>query len=135
MNPLLRTQAWHVPKPLDVAGMRAAARQFLGTRDFKSLAANRNYEMESTVRTLSRCDVKRSGSLITLVIEGDGFLYKMCRGIAGTLVQLGLGKIGAQAIPEILEGRDRRLAGMTAPAHGLVLWKVYFGGKVRRPAP
>jgi tRNA pseudouridine38-40 synthase len=132
MNPLLRTQAWHVPKPLDVAAMRAASGSFLGRRDFKSFAANRNYEMESTVRTLWRCDVKKAGPLLTFVIEGDGFLYKMCRGIAGTLVQLGLGKIGPEALPAILAGKDRRLAGMTAPAHGLVLVKVYFKSRKNR---
>ncbi len=48
--------------------------------------------MESTVRTLARCEVKRSGPLLTFIIEGDGFLYKMCRGIVGTLVQVGPGQ-------------------------------------------
>ena len=65
----------------------------------------------------------------TFIIEGDGFLYKMCRGIVGTLVQVGQGKIAAEEIGKILAGRDRRLAGMTAPACGLVLWKVHYGAK------
>jgi tRNA pseudouridine38-40 synthase len=129
MNPLLRLQAWHVPKLLNLAAMRVAARGFLGRHDFKSFAASRNYEVESTVRTLSRCDLKRSGELLTFIIEGDGFLYKMCRGIVGTLVQVGQGKIAAAEIKRILATRDRRVAGMTAPAHGLVLWKVYYSGK------
>jgi tRNA pseudouridine38-40 synthase len=133
MNPLLRGQAWQVPRPLNLAAMRAAARLFLGRRDFKSLAASREYEAESTVRTLRRCDVKRSGALITVIIEGDGFLYKMCRGIVGTLVQVGQGKIAADEIKQILAGKDRRLAGMTAPAHGLVLWKVFYKSKVQGP--
>ena len=102
------------------------AKLFLGKHDFKSLAASRNYEPESTVRTLTRCDVKRSGSLLTFTIEGDGFLYKMCRGIVGTLVQIGQGKIPADSIKKILRQKDRESAGMTAPAHGLVLWKVYY---------
>jgi tRNA pseudouridine38-40 synthase len=129
MNPLLRAQAWHVTRPLDIVSMRAAAREFLGTHDFRSLAANRGYEVESTVRTLTRCEIRRRGALLTIVIEGDGFLYKMCRGIAGTLVQVGLGKIGARDIGRILAHRDRRVAGMTAPAHGLVLWKVLYPRK------
>ena len=126
MNPLLRHQAWHVPQPLDVAAMRSAAKTFLGKHDFKSFAATRNYEMESTVRTLRRCDIKRSGPLLTFIIEGDGFLYKMCRGIVGTLAQLGRGKFTKSDLKNMLDARDRRAAGMTAPAHGLVLWKVFY---------
>jgi tRNA pseudouridine38-40 synthase len=137
MNPLLRRQAWHVPKPLDLAAMRTAARRFPGRRDFKSFAATRNYKMESTVRTLTRCDLKRHGPLLTFIIEGEGFLYKMCRGIVGTLVQVGQGKIAPGGIKAILKSKDRRVAGMTAPAHGLVLWKVFYGTKAgrKRPAP
>jgi tRNA pseudouridine38-40 synthase len=131
MNPLLRRQAWQVPRPLDLAAMRAAARLFPGKHDFKSFAATRNYETDSTVRTLRRCDLQRRGPLLTFLIEGDGFLYKMCRGIVGTLVQVGQGKIAAADIKRILETRDRRVAGMTAPAHGLVLWRVYYCKKVR----
>lgn len=126
MNPLLRLQAWHVARPLDLAAMRAAAKFLPGQHDFKSLAAARGYEMKSTVRTLRRCDIKRNGPLLTVVIEGDGFLYKMCRGIVGTLVQAGQGKIAPGAMAEILRRQDRRAAGMTAPAHGLVLWKVFY---------
>jgi tRNA pseudouridine38-40 synthase len=126
MNPLLRHQAWQVPLPLDLAAMRSAARLFLGKHDFKSLAATRSYEMESTVRTLTRCDLKRNGQLLTFTIEGDGFLYKMCRGIVGTLVQVGQGKIAVDEIKKILARKDRRAAGMTAPAQGLVLWKVFY---------
>ena len=133
MNPLLRHQAWHVPRALDLRTMRDAARLFLGTHDFKSFAANRNYEVEMTVRTLTRCDIRRTGPMLTFIIEGDGFLYKMCRGIVGTLVQVGLGKFPADQIQQILEKRDRRVAGMTAPAHGLVLWKVFYRKKNKTP--
>jgi tRNA pseudouridine38-40 synthase len=126
MNPLIRATAWHVPKKLDLAAMRVAARQFVGKHDFQSFAANPGYLKESTVRALRRCELRRSGPLLTIVIEGDGFLYKMCRGIAGTLVQVGLGKFPADGIGAMLARRDRRVAGMTAPAHGLVLWKVFY---------
>ena len=126
MNPLLRTQAWHVPGTLNLAAMRAAARHFVGRRDFRAFTANPGYERESTIRTLTRCEIRRSGPLLTFRIEGDGFLYKMCRGIVGTLVQVGQGKIAVDDIRRILIRRDRRLAGMTAPACGLVLWKVAY---------
>jgi tRNA pseudouridine38-40 synthase len=126
MNPLIRGTAWHVPRALDFPAMRAAAALFVGKHDFKSFAASRNYEMESTTRTLTRCNFKKNGPLLTFIIEGDGFLYKMCRGIVGTIVQVGLGKFPADEIKPMLAQKDRRVAGMTAPAHGLVLWKVFY---------
>jgi tRNA pseudouridine38-40 synthase len=133
MNPLLYQRAWHFPVKLDPALMRAATRTFLGRHDFKSFAGTREYEMKSNVRTLSRCDIRKSGPLYTFTIEGDGFLYKMCRGIVGTLVQVGQGKIPLAEVATILTSRDRRVAGMTAPAHGLVLQEVYYKNKKRRP--
>jgi tRNA pseudouridine38-40 synthase len=136
MNPLLRHCAWHVPRALDAAAMRRAAALFIGEHDFQSFAANPGYRKSSTVRRLTRCTVRSSGPLFTFIIEGDGFLYKMCRGIVGTLVQVGLGKIKAEDIRQILSHRDRRVAGMTAPAHGLVLWRVNYsptGGATRNP--
>ncbi len=126
MNPLLRQQAWHVPMPLDLAAMRVATKRLLGRRDFRSFAATHTYEIEDTVRTLTRCDLRRSGPLLTFIIEGDGFLYKMCRGLVGTLVQLGRGKFTDADLEKMLAAKDRRVAGMTAPAHGLVLWKVFY---------
>lgn len=135
MNPLLRHRAWHVPVPLDVAAMRSAAPLLLGRHDFRSFAAAHSYAVADTVRTLTRCDLRRQGPLLTFLIEGDGFLYKMCRGIAGTLVQLGRGKFTAADLKRMLAAKDRRVAGMTAPAHGLVLWKVFYrksGGRSPR---
>ena len=126
MNPLLRATAWHVPRPLDLKALRAAAPLFVGRHDFQSFAANPGYAKATTVRTLKRCEVKKSGAQLTFIIEGDGFLYKMCRGIVGTLVQVGLGKFPAAEIKTMLAQRDRRVAGMTAPAQGLVLWKVFY---------
>jgi tRNA pseudouridine38-40 synthase len=126
MNPLLQNRAWHFPVKLDLAKMRAAAKLFIGKHDFRCFAGTRSYEMKSNVRTLTRCDIKKSGAQLTFIIEGDGFLYKMCRGIVGTLVQVGQGKIPLARVEEILASRDRRVAGMTAPAHGLVLWKVFY---------
>jgi tRNA pseudouridine38-40 synthase len=126
MNPLLRRAAWHVPVKLDAGQMRAAAKLFVGKHDFQSFAANSGYRKENTVRTVSRCEVKTSGPQITVIIEGDGFLYKMCRGMAGTIVQAGLGKFPPGQIRTMLAQKDRRVAGMSAPAHGLVLWKVFY---------
>jgi tRNA pseudouridine38-40 synthase len=129
MNPLLRTSAWHVPRRLNVPLMRRAASRFAGRHDFRAFAANPGYAKASYVRHLWRCEVRKSGALLTFVVEGDGFLYKMCRGIVGTLVQAGLGKFAPDSVPELLAKKDRRLSGMTAPAHGLVLWKLFYKRK------
>lgn len=126
MNPLLRTQAWHVPRALDLPAMREAAPLFIGRHDFRSFTANRGGELKDAVRTLSRCELQRRGPAITLIIEGEGFLYKMCRGIAGTLVQIGEGRFPPQEVKIMLSRHDRRVAGMNAPAHGLVLQKVFY---------
>jgi len=134
MNPLLRHSAWHVPRPLNLRAMQSAGELFEGRHDFKSFAANPGYARASTVRTLTRCDLRRGGPLLTFIIEGDGFLYKMCRGIVGTLVQVGLGKFSADEIRTMLARKDRRVAGMSAPAHGLILWRVSYGKRSTKPA-
>jgi tRNA pseudouridine38-40 synthase len=126
MNPLLRGRAWHVPGKLDYAAIKRAARLFVGERDFRSLSANRRGELDDAVRNVTRCSVARSGPQITFVIQGDGFLYKMCRAIVGTLVQLGQGRFSEAAIREILASEKRAAAGVTAPAEGLVLWRVIY---------
>jgi tRNA pseudouridine38-40 synthase len=131
MNPLLRHSAWHVPRLLDIAAMRKASRHFIGKHDFAAFTANTRYDKGSTTRTVIRCDLKRQGPLLTFIIEGDGFLYKMCRGIVGTLVQVGQAKLAPDQIKTMIAKKDRRLAGMTAPAHGLVLWKVFYRQKSR----
>lgn len=126
MNPLLRNQAWHVPRPLDAAAMRAAAAHFVGRHDFRSFTANRGAELLDAVRHLTRCELRGRGPQFTFLLEGEGFLYKMCRGIVGTLVQIGEGRLAAGEVPQMLACHDRRVAGMNAPAHGLVLWKVFY---------
>lgn len=128
MNPLLRHVAWHVTRPLDLDRMRAAAARLPGRRDFAAFTTNPGYARASTVRTLHRCDIIRRGPRLTFILEGDGFLYRMCRGIVGTLVQVGLGRFRPEDLAIMLEARDRRLAGMTAPAHGLMLHSVRYPG-------
>ncbi len=126
MNPLLIGRAWHVPSSLDVQLMDKAANLFIGKKDFKSFATTREYEMETTVRRLTRCDVRKRGAKLTVAIEGEGFLYKMCRGIVGTLARVGHGKLVQKDIRTIFQKRDRRVGGMNAPADGLTLMKVKY---------
>jgi tRNA pseudouridine38-40 synthase len=129
MNPLLNKQAWHVPQKLDWKAMRSAARLLEGRHDFKTFAGTRSYEMESTVRTVTRCHLQRRGALLTFIIEGDGFLYKMCRGIVGTLVQLGRGRFDEAGLRRMIAARNRQEGGMTAPAHGLFLCQVFYSAR------
>jgi tRNA pseudouridine38-40 synthase len=126
INPIMRGLTWHVPVKLDVGKMKRAARHFLGRQDFRSLATKQDYKISNTTRTIYRCDVRASGPHVTYVIEGDGFLYKMCRSIVGTLCLVGQGKLETDAIPKLLAQKARQYAGMSAPAHGLTLHKVYY---------
>ena len=98
---------------------------FAGRKDFKSFATTREYEMETTVRRVTKCEVRRRGRA-GRGYRGRGFLYKMCRGIVGTLVQVGQGKLTQKEIRQIFRKRDRRVAGMNAPACGLTLVKVDY---------
>ena len=126
MDPLQHNTAWHVPRELDFERMQRGARHFVGKRDFRAFAVKREYELRSTVRTVTGCKIHKKDSMLTWVIEGDGFLYKMCRGIVGTLVEVGTGKLKPGDVRDILKSRDRARAGVTAPPHGLVLWKVHY---------
>jgi len=126
MNPLRRHDAWHVPRPLDLDAMKQAATHFIGRMDFRAFTSNRGGELLDSTRTLTRCEVRKQGPLITFIIEGEGFLYKMCRGIVGTIVQAGEGRFFPDDISSMLAGKDRRNSGVNAPAHGLVLWKVTY---------
>ena len=111
---------------LDLVKMKRAARYLLGRHDFRAFATQ-SRGRENTVRTIRRIEVKSSRGNIGIEIEGDGFLYNMVRVIVGTLVQVGLGKMPPSRMRQILSSRDRRTAGPTAPAAGLVLLKVDYG--------
>lgn len=126
MDPLSRDRRWHVPQRMDITAMREAAGFLTGSHDFRAFTAKRDGLLGDPVRTLTRCGIVKKGSELTFVVEGSGFLYKMCRGIVGTLVQVGLGKFTPLDVAAILASRDRREAGVNAPAHGLVLWRVFY---------
>ncbi len=126
MNPLLHHRAWHVPQELDLVNMRDAAAVLTGTRDFRAFTSRRDGSLAVSTRTLTRCEIRRSGSLITFILQGDGFLYKMCRGIVGTLVRTGRGLMTPDEVRQVLVDPGTRTRGVNAPAHGLVLWKVSY---------
>ena len=117
--------AWHFPYSLDVDEMKKAAEAFLGEHDFIGFAAS-GFTVKTTVRTIYSLDVERDGDLIKITVTGNGFLYNMVRIIAGTLAFCGCGKLDAGDMPEIIASRDRKRAGITAPASGLYLEEVFY---------
>jgi tRNA pseudouridine38-40 synthase len=128
LPPLENGRAWHVRDPLDDVVMVAAARSFVGKHDFASFAANRGAPVADTVRAIHQVRVRRSGSLLSVEFEGDGFLYKMVRMMVGTLVQVALGKASPDEIQSRLRHPRHRLshARNVAPAAGLFLLRVRY---------
>ena len=133
MDPLSRHLAWHVPGKLDHAAMLEAARALVGHHDFRAFTSMRGGTLKDPCRTLHRCVVRRSGPENLVLLEGSGFLYKMCRGIVGTLVQTGEGRFTPAEVANMLVPGKIRRAGMNAPAHGLVLWRVRYPRAKKTP--
>ena len=123
--PFKRHFAWHFPHPLSFDAMQKAAPFFLGTHDFKALYNANEPRPTDMICTLHRLDIFQSEHDVRFEIFGNHFLYKMVRNIAGTLVYIGAGKIPAEEAPLLLKQRDRTRTGITAPAHGLLLKKIY----------
>jgi tRNA pseudouridine38-40 synthase len=125
-SPLRERFAHWVPQPLDAGAMGQAAASLVGTRDFRSFQAAGS-DVEQTVRTLFRAELLgEPGGELALELEGDGFLRHMVRNVAGTLIEVGLGRRPPESLPALLEARNRDLAGPTAPPQGLVLVHVGY---------
>lgn len=122
---IYRDMEYHFPIKLDVKKMRDAAKLFEGEHDFKGFKAS-GTSSKSSVRTIYKADVKQDGDRIYIELTGNGFLYNMVRIISGTLLDVGLGKIDVNDIPQIIDSKDRKRAGKTLPAHGLCLVKVEY---------
>lgn len=118
--PLERNTSYFYHYPLDVAKMQQAAAYLVGEHDFTSFSSV-HAQTNTFVRTIYSLDVSKDGDMISIRITGNGFLYNMVRIIAGTLIQVGAGMIEPEYMKAILAGRDRELAGPTAPAHGLTM--------------
>lgn len=110
---------------LDVEKMKEACQYFIGEHDFASFCAAGS-QVESTVRTIYDLHVEKMGELLTISVTGNGFLYNMVRIIAGTLMKVGSGHILPEEIEGIIDGKDRSLAGPTAPAKGLILVQIRY---------
>lgn len=124
-SPLVHNRAWHIPAPIDLNAMNAGAAFLQGTHDFSAFRSSGS-DVESSLRIVSRAECVRRGEMIFFDIEADGFLRHMVRALVGTLVEVGRGKREAGEFPSILESRNRKQAGMTAPPQGLFLMEVRY---------
>jgi tRNA pseudouridine38-40 synthase len=124
-DPFAIHTVWHVRKPLDVAAMREAAKHLVGHLDFESFRSV-YCQASHGRRYLWKIDVAKIGDLIKVDVRGNAFCHNQVRIIVGTLVDVGMGRIGASNVSRVLEARDRKLAGRTAPASGLTLEQVYY---------
>lgn len=115
----------HSIYPLNDSLMRQEAGALIGTHDFAAFAASGS-AVRDTVRTVWRADVTRNGNDVMLIVEGNGFLYNMVRIIAGTLRDIGAGKLAPGALARAIETGNRLDLGVTAPAHGLTLMEVFY---------
>lgn len=124
-DPFSYGRAYFFPKKLDAEIMNEAAQYLVGKHDFKAFMASGS-KIEDTVREIYSCSVTREGDNITVSVRGNGFLYNMVRIIVGTLIAVSDGKIEKTDIAKIVESKDRKNAGPTAPAEGLYLYDVKY---------
>lgn len=135
---LMRNTAYFYPFPLDVRLMQREAKALLGRHNFRAFCASGS-GAKNTTRTINNISIKKlssqpsalsrqlkDSSLVIIDIEADGFLYNMARNIAGTLIEIGKGKLPGGAMKRIISLQNRTYAGPTAPAHGLCLIKVRY---------
>jgi tRNA pseudouridine38-40 synthase len=121
-----KNYAWFISAPLDIMKMNAATSFFKGMHDFTSFCAVHN-DAPDHIRTIIDIGVKKSEEgIIEIEVEADGFLRYMVRNIVGTIVCVGNGKYQPEDIIKIMEAKDRRCAGIKAPAHGLFLKEVKY---------
>ena len=130
-DPLLATQAWWVPEPLDVRAMQAACDPLLGEHDFAAFcrkpAARRDGTTPGTTRRVVDAEWEAGADgVLYFWIEANAFCHQMVRSIVGLLVEVGKGKRHASDVMHVLRGRDRQANAEPAPPHGLVLWEVRY---------
>ncbi len=124
-NVFYRRYAYMVPDKLDMAAMERAITFLRGEHDFKSFTSTKKGK-KSTVRCIDDIIISREGDLLTFTFEGNGFLYHMVRILMGTLLEVGRGEREADSIPELINARDRAMAGELVPGRGLILEKVFY---------
>ena len=128
-DPFYTDRAYFYPHKLDIGAMKQAAKHFVGFHDFAAVRSVGTVT-KTTVRTVFWYEIEEKGRIIELRACADGFLYNMARAMAGTLLYVSEGKIRPDELPQLLERRDRRLAGPTAPPGGLYLTRLWYDGEI-----
>lgn len=123
--PTERLYSYFLYYNIDVEKMQEAARHLVGTHDFASFCSA-NAQVKDTVRTVNFINVRKENDIITIQVNGNGFLYNMVRIISGTLLQVGMGRMSVMDVKNILDARDRTKSGPTAPAVGLTLVEINY---------
>jgi tRNA pseudouridine38-40 synthase len=126
--PFIRAYVHHVPVRLNISAMRRELAAVKGQRDFRAFA-RQGGAGRTTVRAISAARLSRQGSELHVEVEGNGFLHTMVRSIAGTLIDVGRGRLPPGTVRRMLATGERRLAGTTAPPGGLSLVDVSYGGR------
>ena len=124
-NTFERSYSWHINQELNIGQMKKAAAAFVGEHDFIGFASS-GFTVKTTVRTIYSLDISLQNGMLTISVSGNGFLYNMVRIIAGTLVFVGMGKIKAEDMEDIISSKIRERAGITAPPQGLFLKEVFY---------
>ncbi|MEF9952449.1 MAG: tRNA pseudouridine(38-40) synthase TruA [Clostridium sp.] len=122
---LMRNYYAHVGYELDVDKMVKACNYFIGVHDFSAFKSQGGSTLDS-VREIYSLNITKNGDYLTILVEGNGFLYNMVRIIAGTLIDVGRGRIPEDTVGDIIKSKNRKLAGITARSCGLCLEKVYY---------
>lgn len=122
-----RTTSLHIHYRMDQESMQRAAKDVLGEHDFSAFKAA-NSRVEDCVRTVTRSEWTKQGNYLCYDVEGNGFLYNMVRILAGTMIEIGMGRKDERSLKTALESGLRSDAGPTAPAHGLTLMRVKYQG-------
>lgn len=124
-NPLDNNYIYQYNEPLDTNKMKEAIKTFIGEHDFTSFVKDA-IEKENCIRTIYSAYIEEENEIISITFEGNGFLRYMVRNMVGALIEVGSGKRKTEEIQEILDNKDRKTAGITAPSNGLYLVDVYY---------
>ena len=124
-SPLHARTSWHCRRPLDLEAMRQAAAVLCGEHDFRGFRAS-DCQRRNTVRVIRRFEITKQGALVEIDVEATAFLKNMVRILAGTLADVGRGKLDVRSVLRALEQGERAAGGVTAPAAGLTLLRVTY---------
>ena len=124
-NAFRRNLSVHVPYPIDLKRIRQGMAHLIGTHDFSSFCVAKT-ETDNRVRTIYEAELMTVDDELVFRFQGSGFLYNQIRIMVGTLLDVGRGRFAPEDIKKMLLAKDRNVAGVTAPPHGLYLWEVFY---------